>query len=577
MQIKFKYLLVNKILACILFLLIGTTAQAGKSLWAIVPIPGSEWAQTVPENAEGTIQYRVKNNTNAFRTLALWPVDGITQTTPCHVAPEGAVDDFCILNIAINGSKLILEGVKGGPRVCQTNSNGNPNANQCYTPNGTHSLDIKRGSAVNTLINVHPSVLTIPVEGTGVITITNSALSKEASHNLHIPNFSGNISIISTTCGLNLAVGASCTVTFTATTEQELTNIAIKGSNTNTANVAVQAVTPPALLTVTPATVYVFEHQKFDVIVKNRIGSRTAAENIIANIPSNSAISVANSTCGSSLAIGHSCTITFLAGAPEVPATITIEGSNTNTQHINTIVTNQAHASITSPEPQDRVVPVSGASLSLNLSYDTIGGPVTSFTVIDNPACPNLIVNDAGCVNLAPGSSCILELSSNTPYIPCTIAITGNNQALIAFSYLNGLVFESNGVNGKIVADSSLGFKSYWLHSAVNVNGTGFDGKINTDLIVNSPTCMQYPQYCAAQRCRDIGPEWYLPVIEEVITFYRILCPKTSCKFGGITNGLTYWSSSPTGQYYTIFTLSSGQVFFDFQAQSYDTRCIQQF
>ena len=583
MPIDFQYTLIHRILISLFLLLTGTTVQAAKPLWTILSIPGSTPIQIVPENAEATVRYIVKNQTGKFKNLVIWPISGVTQTTPCQLAPQGAAGDICILNLTMTGSQLPRNGIHGGPQLCQANSNGSPNPNQCYQPSNIDSLNITRGPSVGAIITVNPLTLTFPVEGTGVITITNSAASQEMTTNLQIPiPSSSNIRIQSTTCGPNLAVGASCTVTFTATAAQELTNIAIKGSNTNTANLAVQAVLSPALITVTPTTVYVFEHKIFDVTVTTRLTSRTPAQNIAATIPSNSNISVSGSTCGTNLEVGHSCTITFVADTPEGPTTISIDGSNTNTQMVNTTVTNQAHVSIT-PVQQDRVVPVSSVSLPMNLSYDTIGGPVTSFTVTDKSACPNLLVNDTGCTNISPGNSCTLELSSDTPYLPCMITISGGNSTLIAFSYLNGLVFEVNGSGGKIVTDSPQEFKSAWLNSAGTVNGafSTSDGTSNTNAIVNNSRCLNAPNYCAAQRCRNIGAEWYLPAIDELRSVYNALCSNNTCNFGGFSTaiGPYYWSSTQSGDNFTILSLDFvfGEVAYEFQTLIDPTRCIRQF
>ncbi len=568
-------------LICLLLFLTGTIAQAGP-LWTIVPVKGSNPTQTVAENAEGHVRYLVQNQSSRSKQLVIWETTGVTQVAPCQLSPKGEANDSCILHLAITGRLLPQGGVDGGPRLCQANSNGSPNPNQCYWPSRDDSLKITRGPAVSALISVSPSTLIFPVDGIGSITITNSALSKDATQNLQIPIPHGsNVRIQSTTCRPNLPIGASCVVNFTAAAAQELTDIAISGSNTNTANVAVQTLSAPAMLTVIPTVVRVFEHQTFVVTVQNRITSQTGAQNVAPIIPSNSNISVSNNTCGASLAIGQSCTITLLAGTPEGPTLIAIAGSNTNTPVVSTTVTDQVQVRL-SPEQSERIVPVGGGTpLSLTLTYDTIGGPVTSFTVVDHAACPLLSVNDTNCINLSSGNSCTLELSSNTPYVPCTITITGADPMPIAFSYPNGLIFEVNGMNGKMVADSSIQFKSTWTWisgSGVFNSRSATDGVANTDAIVVNSLCTDSPGNCAAQRCRNLGPEWYLPAVNEMSAVYNVLCPNFSCLFGDFQS--YFWTSTQTSTYFEVLMIdfsSYGTTFLQSPIVPNHVRCMSQF
>ncbi|WP_233586841.1 hypothetical protein, partial [Legionella sp. km772] len=379
----------------------------------------------------------------------------------------------CILSLQINGSQL-SSPITDGPVVCQQG-----NLNQCYRPSSANILRITRGPATGATITVNPSSLNFVAGNNGLVTVTNSMGSPEPAENVAatIPGGS-NISVQSTTCGASLAIGASCTITFTAPAAEGPTNVGISGSNTNTATVAVTVTpVPMATISVNPTTLLFAENSTGDVTVTNNAGSPVAAENVVATIPGGSNISVQSTTCGASLAIGASCTITFASGTQEGPTTIPIAGDNTNTVNVDVTVTSQPQISITNPVQQSRVVAVSGTVLSLEVTNDA-GSAVNAnaITVSNKAACPNLSVDDSNCTSVAPGASCTLELTSNSPYAPCTITVSGSNTAnspttLIAFSYLEGLVFQESEGSGKVVIDVAQGFNSQWTGDFSNIAG----------------------------------------------------------------------------------------------------------
>lgn len=229
-------------------------------------------------------------------------------------------------------------------------------------------------------------------------------------------------------------------------------------------------------------------------------------------------------------------------------------------------ISSEIHASppqinVTAPVQQKRIVNVFGNQLVLKINNDAASTiNANAITVTKKTSCPNLEVNDSDCSNVAPGDSCILQLSSNTPYAPCLITIEGSNTAnsleiLIAFSHLGGLVFQENGGRGKVVANVSQQFKSPWTHTNFDIAGTGYeDGSINTGLITMNPACIGEPTYCAALSCRKIGDEWYLPARNELTTIHSALCSnaKTPCNFGDFLSAF-YWSSSQYDEYYAWF------------------------
>ncbi|WP_207385031.1 hypothetical protein [Legionella fairfieldensis] len=555
MQRTNNHFFIRRILMLLCCGSIVMTAQAAEPLWTLVPAPGSNPVQTVPANGTATVQYVVQNQSGKPKTLVIQSTPGISQTAPCQLMPRGQAGSSCVLNLAIIGTVLPQGGVHYGPVLCQANLDGSPNPNQCYQPGAATSLHITRGPATGATITVSPSALNFVAGTNGLVTVTNSLTSPEPANNVvaTIP-FGSPISVQSTTCGASLAIGASCTITFTAPTAEGPTIIGISGSNTNTANVAVTVTAIPlATLSVNPTTLLFAENSTGNITVTNNAGSPVAAENVIATIPGGSNISVQSTTCGASLAIGASCTITLASSTQEGPTTIPIAGDNTNTVNVAVTVTSQPQISITNPVQQSRVVTVAGASLSLEITNDA-GSAVNAnaITVSNQAACPDLSVNNSNCTSVAPGASCTLELTSNSPYAPCTITVSGSNTAnsptaLIAFSHLGGLVFEESGGSGKVVIDMAQEFSNQWTSNFSDIaSATSLDdGVSNTNAIVADLACSTDPGECAAQRCRNIGIDWYLPAINELSTVRSALCSNAAipCNFGGFL-ALIYWSSS---------------------------------
>ncbi|HAT1816611.1 TPA: DUF1566 domain-containing protein [Legionella pneumophila] len=308
-----------------------------------------------------------------------------------------------------------------------------------------------------------------------------------------------------------------------------------------------------ATITVNPSSLNFVAGNNGLVTVTNSMGSPEPAENVAATIPGGSNISVQSTTCGASLAVGASCTITFASGTQEGPTTIPIAGDNTNTVNVDVTVTSQPQIRITNPIQQSRVVAVSGAALSLEVTNDA-GSAVNAnaITVSNMAACPNLSVDDSNCASVAPGASCTLELTSNSPYAPCTITVSGSNTAnspttLIAFSYLGGLVFQESAGSGKVVIDVAQGFNSKWTNTNSDIAGATSpdDGVGNTNAIVLDAACTGSPGNCAAQRCRNLGVDWYLPARNELSAVHGALCSNLAipCNFGGFSSAF-HWSSS---------------------------------
>ena len=547
--------------AAIIFLafVMMSAAEAGIPVWTFTPLTPTTFP--VSDTGVATVQYIVQNQSHKAKRLVLLPMPGIQQTAPCNLNPKGQAGDTCTLSLLITGSALPAEGITGGPNLCQANPNGSPDPNQCYQPSSANILRITKGGALpsNATITVTPNTLIIAENSTSTVTVTNPLSSPVAANNVTavIPPGSS-ISIQGNTCGASLAVNTSCTITFSSNMAEGPTSIAIKGSNTNTANVIVTVT--PVIISVNPSQLLFAVNSTGDVTVTNNAGSPGPAENIVATIPGGSNSSVQSSTCGASLGIGASCTITFTSNVQEGPTTIAIAGDNTNSVNVDVTVTSQPQISITGPLQQNRVVPVSGGSLSLQITND--GGSAVNaeaITVSGNPDCPNLSVIGSTCGSVPAGGNCALDLASSTPYEPCLITVSGSNTAnspttLIAFSHLGGLVFQESAGSGKVVTGPLTPPEPKWQNFSEFVavaTSTAFGtGAANTTAIINTLTtgCTSASD-CAAFLCRNLNgvptPDWYLPARDELSVVRSVLCTNAAlpCTFGDFLNA-AYWSSS---------------------------------
>ena len=312
---------------------------------------------------------------------------------------------------------------------------------------------------------------------------------------------------------------------------------------------------PPAAVTIslTPNIILMPTISTQVVTVTNTSSSSGPANNVTPSIPSSSSMTQTNN-CGTSLAVGATCSITFSSGSTqEGPITIPVSGSNTNIVNVYAAVTEQPIINITGPTQQNRIVSTDGVTtlgLTIENNPDSIFN-ATNITVTNKAACSNLTVDASGCTNLAPNAQCILGLTTTTPYAPCTITVSGTNTGnspttLIAFSHLGGLVFQSNGIQGKVVTEAGAEFTSEWTFpSKTYIPGAGSDddGFTNTNNIIANSACTS--SNCAAYRCRAISSDWYLPAKNELQSVISSMCPGSvyPCAFGSFVSTF-YWSST---------------------------------
>ncbi len=456
---KLEHLLRNLSLSLSLLFVIST-AQAAFPLWTFAPNINYPPHVSITSNQTATVVYTVQNQSYKAKSLVIKPIPGVVQLFPCLLAPIGQQGSSCSLILAVTGNALPTDGIHSGPILCQSNSNGTPNANQCYRPSATDSLNVTLAQpSVGVTISVSPYILLMAEQSSGTVTVSNSA------------------------------------------------------------------------------------------------NSSASANNVTATIPGGSGISVQSTTCGSSLAIGASCTITFASTTQVGPTIIPVKGDNTNSANVYAAVTDQPLISITGPVQQNRTVSTNG-STALNLIVTNNSDSIfnaNNIGVTDKTACPNVSVDNSNCTSVAPGATCQLALTTTTPYAPCTITISGSNTGnspttLIAFSHLGGIVFQNSGTNGKVVIDVGSEFTSAWtfpIKAGIAGAFSDDDGLGNTNAIVLNSACTNQTGNCAAYQCTMIGADWYLPAKNELQAVIFSLCPSSAypCSFGGFSS-TTYWSST---------------------------------
>ncbi len=456
---KLTQLIRNLSVGLSLFLVIST-AYAASPVWTFVPNVNYPPQVSINPRQTATVVYTFQNQSYKAKSLVMKPMPGVVQLFPCQLKPAGQSGSSCSLIIAVTGNALPTDGIHTGPILCQSNSNGTPNSNQCYRPSAADSLNITLSNpSVGVTVSVNPFILLMAEHSTGTVTVTNDA------------------------------------------------------------------------------------------------SSSASANNVTATIPGGSSISIQSTTCGSSLAIGATCAITFASNTQEGPTIIPVKGDNTNTANVYAAVTDQPLISITGPAQQSRIVSTDGfTALDLEITNDSDSiFNANNITVSDKTSCPNLSVDASNCTSVAPGASCPLALTTTTPYAPCTITISGSNTGnspttVVAFSHRGGLVFQKSGAHGKVVIDAGSEFTSEWTFpskSDIPAALSDDDGVGNTNAIVAHSACTNQTGNCAAYRCRAISADWYLPARNELQAVIFALCPGSvyPCAFGAFSSAM-YWSST---------------------------------
>ncbi|AOW59449.1 beta-propeller fold lactonase family protein [Legionella pneumophila] len=136
----------DSISVSMLSLLMASTAWAGKPLWTLDALTAT--TIEIAPTGTATVQYLITNQSKKSHTLAMLPIQGVTQiTTGAGVCANPFVlltkGSSCILSLQINGAQL-TQPINDGPTVCQ---GGNPN--QCYRPSARDVLRVTRISSSN--------------------------------------------------------------------------------------------------------------------------------------------------------------------------------------------------------------------------------------------------------------------------------------------------------------------------------------------------------------------------------------------------------------------------------------------
>ena len=214
------------------FCMITTTIHAGIPVWSFSP-NGSP-AVTVSATGTATVSYTVTNNSKKPHQLVLSSKTptGISQMGgPCVLAAKSPANPnpTCIVTLSINGSALPANNLSGGPSLCQTNSNGTANTNQCYQPDPNDILVITRtttpGATTLSTSVPPPSILALSVRDISTnaaltgnaryITIKNTGTNQATGLSVSATGLptGTNITTVPTTCTGTLDPNATCTVT----------------------------------------------------------------------------------------------------------------------------------------------------------------------------------------------------------------------------------------------------------------------------------------------------------------------------------------------------------------------------
>lgn len=127
------------LLVSIIALFSTISSHAGIPLWTFTPL--SATTIVIPTGSTTTIQYQITNQSRKTHTLAMTPINGITQiTTAGNCAAQFTLFylQSCLLTLSVNANALQTNHLVGGPIVCQQ---GNPL--QCYQPSNGNRLNIQ--------------------------------------------------------------------------------------------------------------------------------------------------------------------------------------------------------------------------------------------------------------------------------------------------------------------------------------------------------------------------------------------------------------------------------------------------
>lgn len=204
----------------------------------------------------------------------------------------------------------------------------------------TQTISVTATATPMALLSVNPPSLTFTVGGTGTVNVTNSFGSTVAANGITsaIPSGSS-ITENSNTCLPSLAVGGSCSISYTGSVAEGPTDVTVSGNNTTSENVALTvASTPTATIGLSPSSLTFTAGGNAALTVTNNSAYTVSAMDIVASIPQGSTISVLTNGCTANLAPGANCSITFTSPVSAAATVVTVSGSNTNAPSVSITV-----------------------------------------------------------------------------------------------------------------------------------------------------------------------------------------------------------------------------------------------
>ena len=240
-----------------IFLLLSTShiVFASSPVWTFSPLTAT--SISVPANGTGTIQYTVTNRSKKTHTLAVNPINGISQDTSSNFCKNPfslGYNKSCTLKLVVTGSQL-SGNISGGPIVCDQASQGL----QCYQPTPAKQLAITLAPPVTTaILNISHSPLHLVQNGhPGFITVTNTSSELAATNvtaNITGTALQSNVTVDDSNCQ-NIAPLASCNLIFTPGSNLVAsTNFTIQGTNTTTGTAAIIIQAGVVLTSISPTT-----------------------------------------------------------------------------------------------------------------------------------------------------------------------------------------------------------------------------------------------------------------------------------------------------------------------------------
>jgi DNA-binding beta-propeller fold protein YncE len=131
-----------------LLMLSSSLLHAAQPKFSIVPLAGTVTSLLLPSNFTETVSYQATNQTAITRTLAMTPIQGVSQTTigagVCSNPFTLASQQSCTLTLVIDGNEVSTSGINGGPVICKIKESGNssPDPFLCSQPSLQNTLAI---------------------------------------------------------------------------------------------------------------------------------------------------------------------------------------------------------------------------------------------------------------------------------------------------------------------------------------------------------------------------------------------------------------------------------------------------